>query len=1009
MLPQLRFTLTRRGSMIGERHKSLVGTPKFAFYTRPARRSQLHVGTQKNVIALLGLKTGEFVWRQVLEPSDDLSTLSLGEHGLLSISGTSSVHTRLWDSSTGFLLWDHVSSTDGDHGATEVAYHEGDALTLVHGKTITRIDIAEGTLSWTLDLEPGYNYDDTHIPVLAPHALSSRVTYGRIFVHQDSLYAIGTNAASEISVIVLDPATGKSKADYQPPNGKVKDLKEIYFLDGGEQAFMYWNGPDRSYRQILGKSSDVEELEEYEGASVVNVFGSTLVLRGDKGFAFARNPEKIHSTFGEEASALGHLFAGTRNPDDNYISVVFKSTAENAVKVALYDAGSLKHIDTYTVPFDESKSGPLEQAHLDVFSQKDGSLSLRLFVVTADGSTHLWKDGESLWTQAESLTVSSAAEYVDLPEQSLLSQEHDELDEQPVDTASVSPLERYLRRIRAHAIKFSTYPQRLANFIQQFTMPSSTSQMAELHADFLGVRKLVIFASSTGKIVALDTQSGNPVWEKFFPGLNFTQVETVRASKIKFPPVIALIGHDDQQTILYRLNALNGDAYTEDGAAAMERHSAIQKIIKLPVEEVIGRTHIMALVGDDLKIRVSPSSEAGFGAFREFAPQFFLYLTEGPGSSEISGYSVEDSGKDVFPLKSVWKLDFPDGEVIAAVGSTSPSENSVASLGRVLGDRSVLYKYLNPNLLALATIKTSGGSPFDGEFTSTVFAYLLDTITGTVHYRTEHKGAGHVSPNLNSIFLVQEENWAVLSYWNHGPDAVTQEGADPSADSAEGEETVKKQPRKRKRKTASAAEVGAVPDAKGYEMAVLELFESALPDHRVESDTFSSFQAKRPHVISQSYAFPKRISAIGTTKTGAGITTSEVLVGLQEGHLYGISKRVLDPRRPVGPPTKDEKEEMLYPYRASLDFNPKEVATYNLHVPQIAHILSAPTKMESTSLTIAWGLDVFCGRRNPSKTFDVLSDDFNYIALLGTIAACAVGIVVAKRMANQKKLNDLWK
>ena len=47
----------------------------------------------------------------------------------------------------------------------------------------------------------------------------------------------------------------------------------------------------------------------------------------------------------------------------------------------------------------------------------------------------------------------------------------------------------------------------------------------------------------------------------------------------------------------------------------------------------------------------------------------------------------------------------------------------VHSLGKVLGDRNVLYKYLNPNLIMIGTVATTSNKP-------TVSVYFIDAITG---------------------------------------------------------------------------------------------------------------------------------------------------------------------------------------------------------------------------------------------------------------------------------------
>lgn len=51
----------------------------------------------------------------------------------------------------------------------------------------------------------------------------------------------------------------------------------------------------------------------------------------------------------------------------------------------------------------------------------------------------------------------------------------------------------------------------------------------------------------------------------------------------------------------------------------------------------------------------------------------------------------------------MWEVKLPHpSEHLAAVSGKSPAEK-VHSQGRVLADRSVMYKYINPNLVAIIT------------------------------------------------------------------------------------------------------------------------------------------------------------------------------------------------------------------------------------------------------------------------------------------------------------------
>lgn len=80
----------------------------------------------------------------------------------------------------------------------------------------------------------------------------------------------------------------------------------------------------------------------------------------------------------------------------------------------------------------------------------------------------------------------------------------------------------------------------------------------------------------------------------------------------------------------------------------------------------------------------------------------------------------------------------------------------VASIGRVLGDRSTLYKYINPHLIAIATLQDAQAS---------LFIHLIDTVTGTLVWESQHDGDVEVSAPL-AISLT--ENWLTYSYSDKG-------------------------------------------------------------------------------------------------------------------------------------------------------------------------------------------------------------------------------------------------
>ena len=68
--------------------------------------------------------------------------------------------------------------------------------------------------------------------------------------------------------------------------------------------------------------------------------------------------------------------------------------------------------------------------------------------------------------------------------------------------------------------------------------------------------------------------------------------------------------------------------------------------------------------------------------------------------------------------------------------------------------------------------------------------------------------------------------------------------------------------------------------------------------------------------------------------------------------------------------------------------------------------MTAPALLESTSLILAYGLDMFLTRVAPSNTFDVLSENFNKAQLVFTVLGLLLAILITRPMVQRKKLKE---
>ena len=226
-------------------------------------------------------------------------------------------------------------------------------------------------------------------------------------------------------------------------------------------------------------------------------------------------------------------------------------------------------------------------------------------------------------------------------------------------------------------------------------------------------------------------------------------------------------------------------------------------------------------------------------------------LRTGPsGQRRLTGHQippkVEFTGKHIaYPT---WSLPLPPNEDIRTIFAR-PTD-TIASFGKVLGNRTTLYKYLNPNLVGLVT-GPAVGTPVSDKTSCAV--YLVDGAKGTIIYHS-------VLPSVGGACDVKAtlvENWLVYHYY------------DP--------------------------EVG-VNQAKNYRVVSVELYEgygvddkrmryvlrqisTPTPAHlKCSSDMTSlSNETTAVNVYEQAYIFPRGIRTFAPTSTTYGITIKDII------------------------------------------------------------------------------------------------------------------------------------
>lgn len=332
------------------------------------------------------------------------------------------------------------------------------------------------------------------------------------------------------------------------------------------------------------------------------------------------------------------------------------------------------------------------------------------------------------------------------------------------------------------------------------------------------------------------------------------------------------------------------------------------------------------------------------------------------GDIAYDAHGVEFSAPETFSEYTVKTLDnsvqgykngaatwtwTPAGKIAKTVSKSLNTES--VSIGTILGDRTVLYKYLYPNVVAVASV--------DG---STLQITVLDTVTGNTLYQSEHTDAVKFSD------IVFGEYWITYSYVSGG----------------------------------------AVP---GPKLVTCDFYESTTPNERKSTANMSAFDMFVPETICQAFGIESEVTALAVSKTTFGITSRDVIVALADGRVASIPRQAINPRRPVGrPATPAEMEEGLGTYDPFLAVFPQMLISHSYSLKGDI-IVSSGATLESTSLVavLSKNGDIFFTRIFPSTAFDLMKPNFSkknlvYTVLALSIAVRYMGPVVGRRMNNVK-------
>lgn len=167
------------------------------------------------------------------------------------------------------------------------------------------------------------------------------------------------------------------------------------------------------------------------------------------------------------------------------------------------------------------------------------------------------------------------------------------------------------------------------------------------------------------------------------------------------------------------------------------------------------------------QVQLYPDTPATRVTLTSLAPQLYLPLRAG---TQVLGHQLglNDELSLFHVAFPTWGVSFGEDEEVATIIKSASKGREVASVGRVKGDRSTLYKYLNPHL----SVVISAPSRASSTPSRTCGLYVVDTVKGTVLYHVLLP----VVDGTCDIQAVLDENWLVYSYYDDSTEIGSAKG-----------------------------------------------------------------------------------------------------------------------------------------------------------------------------------------------------------------------------------------
>lgn len=525
------------------------------------------------------------------------------------------------------------------------------------------------------------------------------------------------------------------------------------------------------------------------------------------------------------------------------------------------------------------------------------------FIQFRDYSVLSFKDNKIRWVREEGLGHLQSLYFMELP------------------TKEMHSHNMYFSNLQMHNNWEDTFNNLLLRIESQLTQPSL--KVEPLERDNFSLKKLILAVSQSGYIFAIQSQDSKIYWKKFIPSI--ISIIQTGAEEAK------VISNDGDNTIINTISIITGQTIKSESLGISTKNLLVSG------------------ENENLSIQL-------------LATDFTLHPVFGPSPNKVFFFQV-DTEKNYIEgfefsgaqAKLSWSMSLPKNEQISTLVTNKAGKIHQPAIAT--GSSRLIYKYLDSNLFAIASQKSSD-----------LYVYIINSISGHIVYRI------HQESVKGKVHLAFHEHKLYAHYFSQKFDR--------------------------------------------FEILSIEIFKSEIEFSAGEllkkyyshgfATEISSKWTPELNIFTQTYIFPYPVKEMKVTLTAQGITKPVLVLILENGNVYSLDCTHLSPRRKY----EDKTEDGLYDevglpvYKPNLPFSYLHQINYNLTLEGLNQIELTQAALESTCISAFYGLDLFIYRIMPEKSFDALTDDFNKGAIILSISALVLLNIIAHKWFSFKTAQE---